>query len=120
VFAAAAERLRFDDPAAALDWYDDAATAGADPASIAVGRAEVAVLLGLSTDAPTAPSPDQATRAAIVAGAIEAHHGRCDRAAETLLAAGGIGPLLAIPSLVAVGDLTRAQSIDVSGVEAPV
>ncbi|MBX6722335.1 MAG: helix-turn-helix transcriptional regulator, partial [Dactylosporangium sp.] len=120
VFAAAAERLRFDDPAAALGWYDDATTAGADPASIAVGRAEVAVLLGLSTDAPTAASPDQATRAGIVAGAIEAHHGRCDRAAEALLAAGGPGPLLAVPSLVAVGDLTRAQSIDVSGVDAPV
>src|SRR5690606_2777583 len=29
VFAAAAERLRFDDPAAALGWYDDASTAGA-------------------------------------------------------------------------------------------
>jgi len=120
VFAAAAERLRFDDPAAALGWYDDATTAGADPASIAVGRAEVAVLLGLSTDAPTAAGPDQATRAGIVAGAIEAHHGRCDRAAEALLAAGGPGPLLAIPSLVAVGDLARAQGIDVSGVEAPV
>jgi len=120
VFAAAAERLRFDDPAAALGWYDDAATAGADPASIAVGRAEVAVLLGLSTDAPVAASPDQASRAAIVAGVIEAHHGRCDRAAEALVAAGGPGPLLAVPSLVAVGDLARAQSIDVSGVDAPV
>jgi len=120
VFAAAAERLRFDDPAAALGWYDDAITAGADPASIAVGRAEVAVLLGLSTDAPAAANPDQATRAAIVAGTIEAHHGRCDRATEALLAAGSLGPLLAVPSLVAVGDLARAQSVDVSGVDAPV
>src|SRR5690606_30966784 len=76
VFAAAAERLRFADPAAALGWYDDAATAGADPASLAVGRAETCVLLGLPTDAPLAAGPDQAGRAALVAGAIEAHHGR--------------------------------------------
>lgn len=120
VFAAAAERLRFADPAAALGWYDDAATAGADLATIAVGRAEVCVLLGLSTDAPVGVSADQAHRAALVAGAIEAHHGRCDRAAADLLRAEPLGPLLAVPSLVAVGDLARARSVDLANVDAPI
>lgn len=119
VFAAAAERLRFDDPAAALGWYDDATSAGADPASIAVGRAETSVLLGLPTDAPVAVPAAHAQRAALIAGAIEAHHGRCDRAAEALLGAATAGALLAVPSLVAVGDLDRARGVDLTAGDAP-
>ena len=48
VYLAAAEQLRFSDPAAAAGWYDDAVEAGADAAAVAAGRAEAAALLGLA------------------------------------------------------------------------
>ncbi|GGN63644.1 helix-turn-helix transcriptional regulator [Actinoplanes lobatus] len=101
VYRAAGERLRFTDPAAALGWFDDAADAGAGPAELAAGRAEASALLGLPVDV------DQLTlttaREKLVAGAIAAQEGRAGRSAELLLAAGGPGPVLAVPALVALG-----------------
>ncbi len=120
VFTAAGDRVRFADPAAAVSWYDDAVEAGGDPAMVAVGRAEASVQLGLPVDAPVSVPADQAGRAATVAGAIEAHHGRSDRAASALLGAGGFGALLATPSLVAVGDLDRARGGAAAAAQAPI
>jgi len=102
VFRAAGDRLRFSDPAAAIGWYDDAVDAGADPASVAVGRAEAAALLGLPVD------PGTDARLAAVAGAVAAHEGRPARAAEALL---GADPLLAVPALVSLGRLAEATHI---------
>ncbi|MBW6439565.1 LuxR C-terminal-related transcriptional regulator [Actinoplanes hulinensis] len=101
VYRAAGERLRFTDPAAALGWFDDAADAGAGAVELAAGRAEASALLGLPVDV------DQLTlttsREKLVAGAVAAQEGRAARSAELLLAAGGPGPMLAVPALVALG-----------------
>lgn len=104
VYAAAADKLRFDDPAAASTWYDDALDAGADPGTLAAGRAEADALLGRPVDVDATPAaPEEARRVALAAGAAAAHQGRATRAADTLTAAGEPGPLLAAPVLVAVG-----------------
>jgi DNA-binding CsgD family transcriptional regulator len=110
-FVAAGDRARFDDPAAALAWYEDAIDAGEDPTTVAAGRAEAAAMLGLPVDAPAGVPAAHAARAAAVAGAVEAHHGRSARAAEALVGAGPLGALLAVPSLVAVGDLDAARAV---------
>jgi DNA-binding NarL/FixJ family response regulator len=111
VYRAAAERLRFADPAAALAWFDDALDAGADPGSVAAGRAEVAALLGrpVDLDGPPAP-PDAAHRLALVTGAVAAHQGRAGRAAEALLTAAPPGPVLAAPALLAAGQRDQARA----------
>lgn len=104
VYAAAADRLRFADPAAALTWYDDALDAGAEPAVVAAGRAEAAALLGRPIDVDgVVTAPADATRVALAAGAVAAHQGRAARSAEALLAAAAPGPVLAAPALLAVG-----------------
>ncbi|MBO3737392.1 helix-turn-helix transcriptional regulator [Actinoplanes flavus] len=109
VYRAAGERLRFTDPAAALGWFDDAADAGAGPAELAAGRAEASALLGLPVDV------DQLTlttsREKLIAGAVAAQEGRAARSAELLLAAGGPGPILAVPALVALGRPIPATSV---------
>jgi DNA-binding NarL/FixJ family response regulator len=109
VYAAAGERLRFTDPAAAMTWYDLAGEAGGEEATIAAGRAEAAALLGrpASLDPPEA-APEHAERLALVAGAVAAHQGRADRAGEALRQAPPPGPVLAVPSLVATGRLADA------------
>jgi DNA-binding CsgD family transcriptional regulator len=125
VYRAAADRLRFADPAAAMTWYDDALDAGADPATLAAGRAEAAALLGQPVDVdwgpagsglvggkgtgPPVAAPD-AVRIALAAGAVTAQQGRAARAAEALVAAGPPGPVLAAPALVAAGRLADARS----------
>jgi DNA-binding NarL/FixJ family response regulator len=106
VYRDAGDRLRFDDPAAALAWYDDALDAGADPEALAPGRAEAGALVGRPMDGPAVlgrHSGDGPSRLALVAGAVAAQQGRCDRAAEALLAAGPPGPVLAVPALMATG-----------------
>jgi len=111
-YRAAGDRIRFEDPAAAIVWYDDALEAGCDAAALAAGRAEAAALLGLRVDTGAgrgAPAAD-AARLAHVEGAVEAHHGRAGRSAEALAAAGEPGPLLAVPSLVATGRADRARA----------
>jgi len=128
VFRAAGDRLRFTDPAAAIGWYDDAADAGADLASLVVGRAEAAVLVGLPVDLDTAPlhrhdtargpaAADNADgrRLALVAGVVAAREGRPARAAEVLLAAGASGRVLAAPALVSLGRLAEAESVLAGG-----
>lgn len=106
----AGERLRFTDPAAALGWFDDAADAGADPATTSAGRAEAAALLGLPIDDthPADLAADQAQRLALVTGAVAAHQGRAARAADILLAADHPGPLLAVSALIGTGRLAQA------------
>lgn len=109
VYRQAADALRFRDPAAALSWYEDAVDAGAAVDSVAAGRAEAAALLGTPVD-PDPPGGAAGTaRLALVAGAVSAHQGRADRAAEALLAAGDPGPLLAVPALVATGQAGAAR-----------
>jgi DNA-binding CsgD family transcriptional regulator len=113
-YRTAGDRLRFADPAAALQWYDDALDAGADPASLAVGRAEAAALLGMPVDlddpgtAAAAAAADRA-RLAVVAGAVAAQQGRAARSAEALRAAGPLGDALAVPALLATGRLEDAR-----------
>jgi DNA-binding CsgD family transcriptional regulator len=109
-YRAAADRLRFTDPAAANGWYDDAIDAGADPASIAAGRAEAAALLGLPVDLDRAAAgPADTLRMALLAGAVAAHQGRAGRAAESLVSAAPPGPLLAVPALMATGRVGEAR-----------
>jgi DNA-binding CsgD family transcriptional regulator len=125
VYRAAADRLRFTDPAAAIAWYDDALDAGADPAALAAGRAEATALLGRPVDVDWGPfgrgvvggkgtgpplPPTDAARIALAAGAVAAQQGRAARAADALLAADPPGPLLAVPALVAAGRLADART----------
>jgi DNA-binding NarL/FixJ family response regulator len=112
VYQAAGEALRFTDPAAAVDWFDDAIDAGADPATLAAGRAEATALLGLPVDLddPKPASDSDSMRLALVDGAVAAHQGRAGRAADALLAAGPAGQLLAVPALLATGRLAEARA----------
>lgn len=112
VYRQAGELTRFADPSAALAWFDDATEAGAEPSSVAAGRAEAGALLGLLPDADLSapPDPDAAARLARLTGAVAAHDGRADRAAALLLAAPPPGPLLAVPALVGTGRLAEAQA----------
>ena len=110
VYRMAGERLRFTDPDAALRWFAEAAVAGADPRALVAARAEAAALLGHPIDAYSGDVPAaDARRLALVTGAVEAHEGRPERAAEALLAAGDIGRVLAGPALVAVGRFGDAK-----------
>jgi DNA-binding CsgD family transcriptional regulator len=110
VYRSAADRLRFEDPAAALAWYEDALDAGADPAGVAAGLAEASALLGrpVDGDGPPVP-PGDAARLALATGAVAAHQGRAVRAAEALLATGPPGPVLAAPALLAAGRPDQAR-----------
>jgi hypothetical protein len=105
----AGERVRFTDPATALSWFDDATDAGCAPAAVAPGRAEASALLGLPVDVDPG-APETANRLAMVAGAATAHDGRAARAADTLLTAAPLGPLLAVPLLAATGRLSEAHT----------
>ena len=114
LYRTAAEQIRFTDPDGALAWYDDALEAGAAPAELLAGHAEAAALAGARVEldlagqiASSGPGPDS-VRMALVAGALAAHDGRADRAAQALLAAAAPGPLLAVPALVGIGRLDRA------------
>lgn len=110
VYADAAERLRFADPAAAARWYLHALEAGAEPAMLAAGRAEVAALLGEPVPLDSLPTSEDAARFALLIGADAAHQGRAGRSADTLLGAGRPGPVLAVPALVATGRLDEARA----------
>ena len=116
VYREAGERLRFSDPAAAVSWFDDAADAGGDPATLAAGRAEAGALLGLPVDVDQfaaghpAGAPADAGRIARVAGAVAAHQGWTARAAELLLDAAAPGPVLAVPALIGVGRAKEARA----------
>jgi DNA-binding CsgD family transcriptional regulator len=111
VYTRAADRLRFAAPDRALSWYDEAIDAGADPAVVAAGRAEAAILLGLPVDLDVATaSESDAARLALAAGAAAAHDGRADRAAEALLSIGPPGPVLAGRGLWPPGGRARARA----------
>ncbi|HEX6234894.1 MAG TPA: helix-turn-helix transcriptional regulator [Jiangellaceae bacterium] len=110
VYRAAGERVCLSDPELALGWFDDAADAGADPASLSAGRAEALALLGQSVDGLATPSAESdRSRLARAVGAAEAHHGRSHRAVEALLAAGPLGRALAGPALMSIGDAEQAE-----------
>lgn len=110
-YVAAADTLRFIDPAAALRWYDRARDAGAGPDALALGRAEAVAMLGQPIDPDLrADTADQRQRRALLTGAVAAHDGRPERAAQALLAANTPGPALAVPCLVATGDLATARA----------
>jgi DNA-binding CsgD family transcriptional regulator len=108
-FRAAGELVRFTDPDAALAWFDDAAEAGADDMTLAAGRAEAAALLGQPVDPESAVRPSDRNRFILAAGAVEAHHGRAARAVEALVPAGPVGQVLAVPLLVALGQVDDAR-----------
>ncbi len=111
-YLAVGDRLRFDEPATAITWYDDAVDAGADPAAAVAGRAEAAALLGLPVDTAVPVDDAQArNRLVLVDGAVSAHEGRTDRSAETLAGAGSPGPVLAVPGLVATGRAEPARGV---------
>ncbi|MET8154560.1 LuxR C-terminal-related transcriptional regulator [Actinoplanes sp. NPDC049668] len=111
VYRRAADRLRFAAPERAVSWYDEALNAGAEPATVAAGRAEAATLLGLPVDLDVATaSESDAARLAVVAGAAAAHDGRSGRAAEALLATGPPGPVLAVAALMATGRPEAARA----------
>ena len=113
-FAAAAELVRWREPAAAMEWLDAAVDAGHDAQSLAPVRAEAATLLGRPV--PLAPEPDDGVgavrRLTMVAGAVEAREGRTERCAAALRAAGPPGDVLAVPALAAVGRLDAVPDVD--------
>jgi DNA-binding CsgD family transcriptional regulator len=110
VYRAAGERVCLSEPDLALAWFDDAADAGADPASLSAGRAEAFALLGQSVDGLASPSAESdQTRLTRVMGAVEAHHGRSHRAVEALLAGGPLGRALAVPALMSIGHAEQAR-----------
>ncbi|MGE5828470.1 MAG: helix-turn-helix transcriptional regulator [Micromonosporaceae bacterium] len=116
IYRAAGEQLRFADPAPALTWFEDAVNAGAAPAAVAAGRAEAAALLGLAVDPDVdGVSPTDAARLALVHGAVAAHQVLAGRCAATLAAAAAPGPALAVPSLVATGQLSQAGAAAAAG-----
>ncbi len=109
-FAAAAQAVRFNAPAEALGWLDDAADAGGSvpegvQAPLRAIRAEASALLGLATDTtPIATSgPGEIARLRLVEAAVAAHEGRTERCADLLRDNDGLERLLAIPSLIATG-----------------
>lgn len=112
VYRAAADQLRFTDPATALSWYEDASAAGVAPTELAAGVAEVSALLGrpVELDPPAGLAPAERTRVVLAGGAAAAQQARTNRAADTLLAAEPPGPVLAVPALVAAGRLGEARS----------
>jgi DNA-binding CsgD family transcriptional regulator len=120
-YRAAGERVRLTEPDLALAWFDDAAEAGADPASLSAGRAEALSLLGQSVDGLATPSaePDR-TRLTRVVGAVEAHHGRSHRAVEALLAGGPLGRALAVPALMSIGHAEQARHAVTAEAPSPV
>lgn len=118
-FAAAGERLRLSDPEQAAEWFDLALATGAHRAVVAAGATEAALMLGRPApvgaddllDDPHRVADDPATRArlAVAAGIAAAQQGRAGRAADALLAAPAPGPLLAVPSLMAMGRVEEAR-----------
>ncbi|GAB1692319.1 LuxR C-terminal-related transcriptional regulator [Krasilnikovia sp. M28-CT-15] len=111
VYRGAGDLLRFTAPERALSWYDEALNSGADPAQLAAGRAEAAVLLGLPVDLDVATAgASDAARLAVVAGAAAAADGRPGRAAEALLGTGPPGPVLAVAALMATGQPGPART----------
>jgi DNA-binding NarL/FixJ family response regulator len=110
-YRAAGDAVRFTDPTAAVDWYAEAADAGADPATLAAGRAEAATLLGLAVDLDVAADVADGSRLAVVSGVVAAYEGRTGRAADALLAAGALGAHLAVPALVATGRPAQAAAV---------
>jgi DNA-binding NarL/FixJ family response regulator len=117
VYRTAGERLRFDDPAQALRWLDEAIDAGLDPHLVAPLRAEAGLMLGSVEDVDLVPVAGQDIEwVRRVEGALAAHAGRAGRAADLLLEGGSLGRLLAVPSLVAMGRLDQAaECADVPG-----
>jgi DNA-binding CsgD family transcriptional regulator len=115
MYRAAGDRVRFDDPAAAIGWYDDAVESGFDPAALAAGRAEAAALLGMPVDNTLPLAGEDAARLALVDGAVQAHQGRAARSAQVLAAAPPPGPTIGVPALVATGDLATARAAPASG-----
>jgi DNA-binding CsgD family transcriptional regulator len=112
-YVAMGERLRFDDPAAALGWFDDAVEAGAVPTQTVAGRAEAVALLGLPSGPADEPPADPPVRARLllVDGAVSAHEGRAQRSAQTLADAPPPGPILAVPQQVATGRITTRGEV---------
>jgi DNA-binding NarL/FixJ family response regulator len=114
-YRAAGDAVRFADPAAAVDWYDEAADAGAEPAGLAAGRAEAATLLGLAVDLDVAADVADAARLAVVSGVVAGYAGRTARAADALLTAGPLGAHLAVPALIATGRPAEAAAVLAGG-----
>jgi DNA-binding CsgD family transcriptional regulator len=112
VYRAAADRLRFTDPATALHWYEDALEAGADPTTVAAGTAEVSALLGQPVDVDSSAElpASERTRVAMAGAATVAQQARTSRSADMLLAADPPGPALAVPALMATGRLEQART----------
>ncbi|MFY1632124.1 LuxR C-terminal-related transcriptional regulator [Solwaraspora sp. WMMB335] len=121
VYRQAGDRLRFTDPTAALSYYDDALDAGSEPGAVAAGRAEAATLLGMPVDLDgSVAAPSDTARVAMAAGAAAAYDGRAGRAAQTLLDAGDPGPVLAVPTLMAIGRPESARSAAAGSAPLPV
>jgi DNA-binding CsgD family transcriptional regulator len=109
VFAAAGDLVRFADPLAARDHYDDAVSAGADPGTLVAARAELAALLGTSvaaavehTDAFSLTPLDQARIRRAEAAELAAE-GRWQRAIDRYDLDDPVDRLLATPGLAGLG-----------------
>lgn len=108
VYTKAGDELRFTDPETALAWYDDAVEAGTVPDAVSAGQAEAAALLGR----PIEVNYHADSRLALVEGAVETHQGRAARAVDTLVSAGPIGQILAVPMLMSLG--RRDEAVDIT------
>ena len=122
LLVAAAEEVAGDDPAMASTWLDRAVTIGADPGPLGVRRAELAARRGdlasalrlVASSAPAAGDGGGGAGLVITAGALAAR-GLWEQAASRYVALlDGHEPvraLLAVPLLVAGGDLERAHEV---------
>jgi DNA-binding CsgD family transcriptional regulator len=118
VMAAAAEEALRTSPSLAVELYDAAVRAGASAPAVVARRAQAVALAGvpaqalrLADEVLTGAGADQADRrrAVSVAAAILARRGFAVRGAELYLGLGGADVLLAVPALLAAGELDRAR-----------
>ncbi|MGB3440863.1 MAG: LuxR C-terminal-related transcriptional regulator, partial [Actinophytocola sp.] len=120
VLAAAAEEALRTSPQLATELFDAAVRAGGTARTITARRAQAAALAGdpsqalrFADETLTAenPTPEDRRRAVSVTAAVLAHRGFAERAAELYQGLGDADMLLAVPALLATGELDRARAV---------
>jgi DNA-binding CsgD family transcriptional regulator len=123
VMTTAADEVLGTSPRLAVELYDAAVRAGASAQAIAARRAQAAALAGDSARAlrladqiltAECSAPSDRRRAVLVSAAILARRGFAARAAQLyrgLSGPGGADALLAVPALLAAGELDRAREV---------
>jgi DNA-binding CsgD family transcriptional regulator len=118
VLAAAADEAMRTSPRLAGELFDAATRAGGRPVAARYAQAAAlagdpgrALRLAEETLAAAGATPDDRRRAVSVTAAVLAHRGFAGRAAELYQGLGDADILLAVPALLAIGDLARARAV---------